>query len=295
MLASQRNALSSVSADETLNFKYLRGISRARGALWLVVLTGAVLGCSSKNGTSMVDGSGASSGTGASTAGNGSVAGTTGFILPDGGGVDPEGGTVSDLTVSPANPVLVVTIANGMITSVTGGADSKGTVPFQAMSGGMAVPAVWSIDRGELGTLDVSGGSFVPNGNFSGVGVVSALYGKAVATTQVTIKLNVTQNGGTWDPTPVTPGVGGIGGVGGEAPGGPVDDATQTLLLGTPQMPANAGEFGLLYPYDGTVAARSVCAAAPVAKHAHVDGGVRAPVAGEFRFSGVLHGRQRRA
>ncbi|HTA89331.1 MAG TPA: hypothetical protein VK745_07145 [Polyangiaceae bacterium] len=260
MLASQRNALSSVSADETLNFKYLRGISRARGALWLVVLTGAVLGCSSKNGTSMVDGSGASSGTGASTAGNGSVAGTTGFILPDGGGVDPEGGTVSDLTVSPANPVLVVTIANGMITSVTGGADSKGTVPFQAMSGGMAVPAVWSIDRGELGTLDVSGGSFVPNGNFSGVGVVSALYGKAVATTQVTIKLNVTQNGGTWDPTPVTPGVGGIGGVGGEAPGGPVDDATQTLLLGTPQMPANAGEFGLLYPYDGTVWPRGVFA-----------------------------------
>ncbi len=261
MLASQRHVLSSVSGDDPLNFTHFWR-SRARGAALLAALSWAALGCGSKNGTSMVDGAGASSGNGAGTAGsgNGSAGTLGGIIVPDGGGVDPDGGTVSDLTVTPANPVLVVTIANGMVTSVTGGADSKGTVVFQAMSAGMVVPAVWSIDRGELGALDVSGGSFVPNGNFGGVGVVSALYGKAVATTQVTVKLNITQNGGTWDPATVTPGVGGIGGVGGEAPGGPVDGPTQMLLLGTPQMPANAGEFGLLYPYDGTVWPRGVFA-----------------------------------
>jgi len=263
MLASQRPALSSVSADEAHNFARFCLKSRFRGAACLIALSCAVFGCSSKNGTSKVEGGGASSGTGNGNAGSGSDgngAGSSGFLLPDGGGVNPEGGVVGDLTVTPVNPVIDVTIANGVITSVTGGADSKGSIAFQAMSAGAVVPAVWSIDRGELGTLDVNGGGFVPNGNYGGVGVVSALYGKAVATTNVTISLHITQNGGTWDPTTVTPGVGGIGGVGGEAPGGAVDAATQMRLLGTAQMPANTGEFGLLYPYDGTVWPRGVFA-----------------------------------
>jgi hypothetical protein len=253
MLASQRHALSS-SAGETALFG-----RHFRTSAGLIALSCAVFACGSKQGTSQVDGAGASSGNGSSAGSDGNSAGS-GFILPDGGGTDPDGGGVTDLTVAPVNPVLDVTISNGTITSITGGADSMGTVAFQASSGGMVVPAKWSIDRGELGTLDVSLGSFVPNGNYGGVGVVSALYGKAVATSKVTIKLHITQNGGTWDPTTVTPGVGGIGGVGGEAPGGAVDDPTKMLLLGTPQMPASAAELGLLYPYDGTVWPRGVFA-----------------------------------
>jgi hypothetical protein len=262
MLARPSSRASTLAAHlpSLLNLPAFRASARALGVGACLALSCAAFGCSSKHGTSQVDGAGANSGTGNGTAGtDGSGAGTTGIIVPD-GGIDPDGGGVSDLALTPLNPVLEVTIENGVITEIKGGADAKGTVAFQATSGGMAVPAKWSIDRGELGTLDVSGGSFVPNGNFGGVGVVSALYGKAVATTQVTIKLHITQNGGTWDPSTVKPGVGGIGGVGGEAPGGPVDDATRTRLLGTPKKPANFAEFGLLYPYDGTVWPRGVFA-----------------------------------
>jgi hypothetical protein len=226
----------------------------------------AAFGCSNSGTPSIVgvDGSGNQGGSGNDTGnGNSGVGNTPGagntLNLPDGGGVNPEAG-VSDLTITPANPVLEVTIANGMVTGITGGADAKGNVAFQAMSAGAAVPAKWSIDRGELGTLDVSGGAFLPNGSFSGVGIVSALYGKAVATTKVTLKLKITQNGGSWDPNTTTPGVGGIGGVGGEAPGTPVDKATITRLTGTAMAPATAAEFGLLYPYNGTVWPRGVFA-----------------------------------
>ncbi len=261
MFPAQLGAASRAPAGETQKFGAFLG-ARALSTCVCLALAVTAFGCgSSKNGQSKVDGSGASSGDGNGTAGSSSngTAGNTGIIVPD-GGIDPDGGAVSDLAITPANPVLDVTIVNGMITGITGGADDKGTIAFQTTSGGAMGPSKWSIDRGELGTLDVNGGSFVPNGNYGGVGTVSALFGKAVASTTVTIKLHITQNGGTWDPSTVTPGVGGIGGVGGEAPGAAVDDATKTRLLGTAQAPASAQEFGLLYPYDGTVWPRGVFA-----------------------------------
>ncbi len=226
----------------------------------------AVAGCSSKNNPSLVgaggdfgmDGeAGASARPGTGAPGNINLAGS-GSIAPGNG--DGNGTGVTNLTVMPVNPVLEVTIVNGVITSIKGGDDAKGAIGFQALVGGAAVPAKWTIDRGELGALAVGTGMFAPNGNFSGVGLVSALYGKAVATSKVTIKLSITQNGGSWDPTTVTPGVGGIGGVGGEAPGGMVDDATVARLLGPASKPANAAELGLLYPYDRTVWPRGIFA-----------------------------------
>ncbi|MEP7050169.1 MAG: hypothetical protein ABJB12_07450 [Pseudomonadota bacterium] len=224
----------------------------------------AAFGCSSKSppgsavsptGTAGSDGS-AGSGSGAGP-GNGTAGGS--INVNDGSDADG-GNAVGDLTIMPADPVLQVTVANGKVTSITGGSDAQGTVAFKASSGGGVVAAKWSIDRGELGTLGVSDGSFLPNGNYSGVGVLTALYGKATAATKVTIKLSITQNGGTWDPATVTPGVGGIGGVGGEAPGGPVDEATRMRLLGPSTKPASAAEFGLLYPYNGTVWPRAMLA-----------------------------------
>ncbi len=229
------------------------------------VIACAAFGCSTKsppasavapNGSAGADGSAGSVG---STAGAGN--GTAGASIFVDGGSNPDGGNaVNDLTIMPADPVLQVTVANGVVTAITGGSDAKGTVAFKASSAGAVVAAKWSIDRGELGTLGVSDGSFLPNGSFSGVGVLTALYGKATATTKVTIKLSITQNGGTWDPATVTPGVGGIGGVGGEAPGGPLDDATR-MRFGTPgTKPASSAELGLLYPYNGTVWPRAMLA-----------------------------------
>ena len=233
-----------------------------RCVIWPVALSCLALSCSTKSTPSSVSGGDGGGSSGQGNAGFGNLPnGGSPFNLPDGGGLDPDGGTgVTDLKITPADPVLQVTIANGVVTSITGGSDDKGTVAFQATSAGAVVPAKWSIDRGELGALGVSSGAFVPNGSFSGVGTVSALYGKAVATTKVTIQLSITQNGGTWDPTTVTPGVGGIGGVGGEAPGGPVDEATRTRLLGPASAPTSAAEFGLLYPYNGTVWPRGIFA-----------------------------------
>ncbi|MEO7036214.1 MAG: hypothetical protein ABI548_19875 [Polyangiaceae bacterium] len=221
-------------------------------------------GCSSKSPPhSGITPGGAAGGAGtdgsAGSVGTGN--GTAGASIDVDAGSDPDGGNVvNDLTIMPADPVLQVTVANGVVTSITGGSDAKGTVAFTASSKGSVVAAKWSIDRGELGTLGVSDGSFLPNGNFSGVGLLSALYGKATASTQVTIKLSITQNGGTWDPTTVTPGVGGIGGVGGEAPGGPLDDATRMRFASPGTKPATTAEFGLLYPYDGTVWPRAMLA-----------------------------------
>jgi len=188
--------------------------------------------------------------------------GTSGGLnLPDSGIVTPDGGVpVTDLQISPRDPVIAITIVDGKVTQIEGDGDDDGAVAFEASSDGRPVAAKWSIDRGELGALDVSEGGFAPDGNYSGVGTISALYGGAVATTSVTVKLSITQNGGTWDPTPIKPGVGGIGGVGGELPGGPVDAATRKRLLGPSTKPKSAAEFGLLYPYDGTVWPRGIFA-----------------------------------
>ena len=159
MLASRRNTLSSLAGETAPRSPVI-----FRSSAGLIALSCAVFACGSKRGTSQVEGAGANSGSGSTAGSDGNSAGS-GFILPDGGGTDPDGGGVTDLTIAPANPVLDVHhSSNGTITSITGGADSMGTVAFQASSGGMVVPAKWSIDRGELGALDVSGGNFVPNG-----------------------------------------------------------------------------------------------------------------------------------
>jgi hypothetical protein len=193
-----------------------------------------------------------------------SGAGSTGVALNlDGGpqiGVSDGDSGVSNLTITPPNAVLQITVVNGKVTAVTGGADAKGTLSFEAQSSGAKVPAQWTIDRGELGALDFNAGTFVPSGNYSGVGTISASYGKAVAQARVTIQLSVTQNGGTWDPTATKAGVGGIGGVGGEPAGGPVDDATRMRLSAAGMAPSSAAEFGLLYPYDHTVWPRGLFA-----------------------------------
>jgi hypothetical protein len=237
---------------------------RSAIVLPVAVCCAATFGCSNSGTPSIISnppsgGSGEVAGNdGDSGAGNTSGSGNI-LNLPDGGDTNPEAG-VSDLSIAPADPVLTITVVNGKVTKVKGGDDAKGSIAFQAMTGGEAVPAKWSIDRGELGTLSLNSGAFLPDGSFSGVGVISALYGKAVATTTVTLKLNITQNGGSWDPETTKPGVGGIGGVGGEAPGGPVDDDTITRFTGKGIVPASFAEFGLLYPYDGTVWPRGVFA-----------------------------------
>src|SRR5260221_6514264 len=116
-----------------------------------VLLCGVfALGCATKGGSVVQGRPGGASG-GGDTTGNGAGGGL--MLNVDGGNPVGDGG-VGAITITPTNPVLTVTVTNGVVTRVTGGSDSKGTLTFQAMSGGVPVVAKWSIDRGELGTLN---------------------------------------------------------------------------------------------------------------------------------------------
>ncbi len=165
--------------------------------------------------------------------------------------------TITSLTISPQNPVVQVTIADGVVTTAP--------VTFTALgNGSIPVAASFTLDRGELGTLVAASGIFTASGNVAGTGTVTATYaggtspdgGPLVATTTVTVQITMSQNG-----KPALPDggvdagstLGGNNGVGGNDYGNPVDTATQTVLDGPATAPANAQELGFLYPYDKTV------------------------------------------
>jgi hypothetical protein len=169
-------------------------------------------------------------------------------VLPD-GGVSSDGGaaliTIGDgatqgsLTILPAMPVVTV---------ITG--QAVPTVQFSALLGGIQTGAMWSIDRGEIGTIDQNG-LFTPAGSIGGVGTVTAASGVQVATTTVTVDIQTTQQGDpAWTSPPPPPGAGGYGGVGGDGPGAPPSAAQMSALGGAPVADATVS---FLYPYDGTV------------------------------------------
>ena len=231
------------------------------GALWA--------GCATTATPNGADETEDASSSGGSEAGGGSTGGSSGTITPgdDGGGglitgdaTVGDGAAITSLAISPANPVLDINALNGAVTGVLLGDAGATSIPFRAMApGGNVVTAMWSIDRGELGSLNVSTGVFTPSGSYAGVGTVTAIYGNTTATTTVTIRLHMVQNGGAagLDGGVAEAGAGGYGGVGGEGPGGPVDTATQTRLRGAAP-PSSPTEFGLLYPYDKTVWPRGI-------------------------------------
>ena len=173
------------------------------------------------------------------------------------GGPVPTG----SLSIVPSRPVVDIVVVGGAVTSVAVGDAGAASVAFRALDErGNPVAATWSIDRGELGTLDVTSGVLVPSGDYSGVGTVTAVYGSAAATTSITVRVHMIQNGGAGnlDGGALEGGAGGYGGIGGEGPGGPVDDATVARLRGAPQAPGSSAELALLYPYDKTVWPRGI-------------------------------------
>src|SRR5438477_4180212 len=66
------------------------------------------------------------------------------------------------LTITPADPVLEVTVTDGVVTAAmisTGGT----ALTFQAAAGGTPTTASWSIDKGDIGTIDATTGAFTPS------------------------------------------------------------------------------------------------------------------------------------
>ena len=159
----------------------------------------------------------------------------------DGQSIDAPTGT---LVITPADQTLIVT--TGMAVP---------TLSFVATLNGGRVSPVWTIDRGEIGTIGVSTGVFTPGTSVGGKAMVSANYKGNKGSTSVTVKLVVVQNG-SLPGVDAGAGLGGVGGVGGEGFGGAVSDpGNKQVLLGAP-----AAETGLafLYPYDNTVFPRGV-------------------------------------
>jgi len=182
------------------------------------------------------------------------------FVDPnagDGAPVDPEpvpllasgdGSTVAEgqpFALAPIDPILTFTSGQ-----------PAPTVQFNATTpGGATVPASFSIDRGEIGAVNVSTGLFTASGSVGGKATITAAWNGKRASTSITVKVRVTDNGLTL--ADAGGGAGGNGGVGGEGPGAAVSAATLAILRG-PQV-ADPG-LAFLYPYDKTVWPRGVLA-----------------------------------
>jgi hypothetical protein len=238
------------------------GILRSRLLAWLgpallfVTVALAAHGCgAAPTGSNGGDGTGgafshpSSSGTGGQTTSIAISDSETITLNPGDGGpstlLGDGGGTLLDIT--PANPVVNVTIVDGTITTTP--------VAFSASANGTAIGgAEWSLDRGDLGSIN-SGGTFTANGALSGVVTVTAAFGAHLGTTQATVQISVVNHGGT--PLVGDAGPAGYGGVGGEGPGGPAD---ASLFAGTVTTPTSAAELSFLYPYDQTVWPRGLLA-----------------------------------
>ena len=159
---------------------------------------------------------------------------------------DGSGGSDGPFSITPINQTIDVAINNEAVTA------NPTQLAFKGKISGQDVDAAWSLDRGELGAIAASG-VFTPSNTvaraLSGVVRVTARYQAYTASTTVTIRLHITQNGKPSNP--------GGGGVGGSPIGSPVDNGTKGRLQGTAQA---APDFVFLYPYDNTVWPRGLFA-----------------------------------
>ncbi|HEY1815239.1 MAG TPA: hypothetical protein VGG74_22985 [Kofleriaceae bacterium] len=192
-----------------------------------VVLSIALLSCAHHNGTGDDDGT-------TGDAGNGMSGGA------DASTVD------ADMTLVIAPLAKVVTASPGAMP----------TVQYTATEGGSPVAPEWTLDRGELGNLDVSSGLFTTLGSIGGVGHVTATLGSASVTTTIEVDLQQVENGDPGFPAG-SAGAGGYGGVGGDGPAGSAGSNSIGVLGGSASVDSTVH---ILYPYDGTVWPRGLLA-----------------------------------
>lgn len=178
--------------------------------------------------------------------GGGSTSGDPPFFPPAEGGIDPDA-QASPIEITPADQTLTFT---------TGQPAPTLQLEAKIIATGQKVPAAFTIDRGEIGTIGLSSGLFTASGNVGGKARVTATWNGTAASTTVTVKLVVVENGATAT-SDAGGGAGGNGGVGGDGPGGSVDAPTIAVLKSAPV--ADPG-LALLYPYNETVWPRGILA-----------------------------------
>jgi hypothetical protein len=186
------------------------------------------------------------------------ASGTTGSPLLVGVG-SSDAGAWADSAVDAvdADGTLAVAVTQSAIDVTYGQATP--TVTASASINGQPVAASFSIDRGQVGSINASTGVLVPTGIVGGVVTVTATFGAQQATVQITVRVQWVQDGGgdvetdagdAGDAGADSGGYGGSGGVGGEGIGGPVGPTAATAFQGSP---AADSSLSLLYPYDQTI------------------------------------------
>lgn len=131
----------------------------------------------------------------------------SGYPSADGG--DGTGGGRGFLPVGPGGdageagdasygPRLVITPANPVLTVAAGGSPVTQQFIATEPNNSAFVAASWSIDNVALGIIDKSG-LFTASGTVGGQATISALFGTAVGSTTVTVRLTASENPGSID------------------------------------------------------------------------------------------------
>ncbi len=148
---------------------------------------------------------------------------------------------------------------------------------FMATLLGTPILVRWTVDRGDIGTIDsgqVSSATFTANGKVGGLVTVIASIGGATIKRQVMVKITAgPQNGvdtSVASEQPQVPanvdglskgdGLGGVGGVGGEGLGIAVSDPSVMTALESPTGDGASLHLSFLYPYDKTAWPRGMIA-----------------------------------
>jgi hypothetical protein len=251
----------------TVSFSRPGTLALALGAA-LTLLVGCSTGADTTRSFPGNGGSTGAVGTGGG-AGVGGVAGSVGgaggasggFMIPDAnpdaiddgpGVVTTDGPAVTSVTIQLPSPSMTVTVSGDGANATVTGAPVQFTATAQD---GRPLNVGWSVDRGEIGSID-GAGTFTASGKVGGVVTIRAGFGATGnATASFAVKIVRTQNGSSETPDLTAPG--GYGGVGGEGPGGALLDADLATLKGTALAEATRK---LVYPYQGTVFPRGLLA-----------------------------------
>jgi hypothetical protein len=152
------------------------------------------------------------------------------------------------------------------------GSATPPTVQYNAVYNGAPVNVAWTVDKGEIATVQngpASSTVVAPKGAAAGTVTLTAGFNGGTVKRTILVKLSGSQSGydpnnpatsgqvAPSDPTKLNPG-GGVGGVGGEGLGGAPGEPSKTAL-GTPGDPTTVG-LTWLYPYDKTVFPRGMLA-----------------------------------
>lgn len=226
--------------------------------LGLVALTSLACG-----GTAAVDsGDGSGGADGGDDPKNGGTGSSTFDVDPDDDGKGSGGGGGKDFDLD-----TLTIVFDGPTTLEIHDGEELPTLQFTATVSGEPTSVGWSVDRGEIGSIDEDG-LFTPRGTVGGWVTVRAGLNDKVVEVSIFVRIVSSQNG----PSPADEGQvaddaeelrtgGGIGGVGGEGLGAAIgDDDLLDLLAGGATDDGSAQNLEMLYPYDGTVFPRGMLA-----------------------------------